>query len=346
VAENYKNRALDHARKGYFVFPAQLDKRPLKGLLQWESVATRDEAQINAWWDADPTLLPAIPPGRSGCAVIDVDRHEGKEDGFASLEKSGVDLPSTFKGTSLSGNGNHFWFRGDVGSVNGIFPGVDRKARGGYVVVPYELPDISEITTALPEVLSGGIKASSVERKYMTNSELNSWLRTVGAGEPGEEMYLLLEKFKPHGNQQMSILVAKVVSLASQGYPGAGVILDQMQDIWLSVAHSSGDPEEEFQVNIRSAIEKFGEPVPDTSAEDKMKELSAWRPKPDPDKMLDAVLYPYETSYPDWVVRRTDPKISSAILFLHEDAKKVRTEDVELWVFAARAHLKKVVENG
>src|SRR5690606_222640 len=130
------------------------------------------------------------------------------------------------------------------------------------VVVPYVLPEQSEIVEPLPEKLAGSKASSDVERSHKSVAELNGWLRTVGAGEPDDEMWTILETFSGRGNAQMSIHVAKVVSLAAQGHPGGTAILDSMQEKWLSEEHSSGDAEEEFQANIRSAIEKFGEPVP------------------------------------------------------------------------------------
>jgi len=252
--------ALDHASKGYPVFPCRQDKRPKYGLSDWENVATTNVEQIKAWW-AEDDFLPAIPPGRLGLAVIDVDRHEGSEDGFSSLEAANVTIGTPVFGTSISGNGMHFWFRWDVGSVNGIYPGVDRKAQGGYVVVPYILPSPFDITWPLPLELQFGVRASNVDRRQMSGSQLNTWLQTVGAGEPDMVMLEVLGRFKPRGNQQMSINVAKVVSLAAKGHPGAHDIISKMFDIWLSEPHYSGDPEEEFQVNVRSAVEKFGEPV-------------------------------------------------------------------------------------
>lgn len=253
--------ALTQARNGWPVFPCQEDKRPKKGLMDWETAATQDEEQIQSWWRENPEFLVAVPPGRRGKAVIDIDRHDGKDDGFASLEEAGITLPLAFNAPSVSRKGQHWWFAKEVGSVNGIYPGVDRKAQGGYIVTAYILPPPDQIATPLPEILSAGVQASNVERRDLSNFQLNDWLRTVGAGDPDDDMWQVVESFLPKGNQQMSVKIAKVVSLGAQGHPGATVALDRMKDIWLSVTHYSGDPDEEFQVNVRSAIEKFGEPV-------------------------------------------------------------------------------------
>lgn len=273
---NYLELALDHASKGYYVFPAQeSNKRPKRGFMDWEANASTDPEDIRKWW-SDGNWLPAVAPGRTGHAVIDVDRHPGKPDGFKILDEENVNMHSKVQGTSLSGNGTHFWYKHDVGSLNGVLVSVDRKAQGGYVVVPYVLPEQSEITEPLPEKLAGGIATVDVERNYKSVAELNTWLRIVGQGEPSGEMYEELERFRrTSGNSEMSKAIARVVSMAAgqsrrkeyagKYFPGATFILDAMKEHWMSVPHSSGDPEEEFQVNVRSAIEKFGEMAPDTS---------------------------------------------------------------------------------
>lgn len=269
---SYLEVALANARKGYPQFPTNFGlKTPKKGFNDWETNATTDEAQIKAWWD-EGDWLPAIPPGRIGKAVIDVDQHPGKPSGFESIERHKIFLPETFSRPSVSGNGLHYWFSGEVGSVNGVFPGIDRKAQGGYVVVVYELPDPSEIIVPIPERLSGST-SESVERHRKSRIQLNEWLFEVGAGTPDEVMWALLEGYLPSGNEHMSKYIARVVSQAAQGHPGASVVLDGMYDKWMDVSHFSGDPEEEFKVNVRSAIEKFGEPVPEMTVDEKVRQL-------------------------------------------------------------------------
>lgn len=204
-----------------------------------------------------------------------MDRHVGKDDGFESLDEAGVRLTSNVFGTSLSGNGTHYWHRHAVGSVNGIYPGVDRKAQGGYVVVPYIMPPQSEVQAPLPEELQGGVKASNVARKNLTGAQLNSWLYDVGEGVPDDEMWEAVEKMQDRGHQQMVASVARVASLAAEGHPGASTALERMQDKWLEGDHNSGDPETDFLSAVRSAIEKFGDRPPDTTLEDKWKALLA-----------------------------------------------------------------------
>lgn len=349
--------ALDHASKGYYVFPAQeTNKRPKRGFMDWEANASVDPEEIRKWW-SDGDWLPAVAPGRTGHAVIDVDRHPGKPDGFKSLDSENINMLSQVRGTSLSGNGTHFWYKHDVGSLNGVLPSVDRKAQGGYVVVPYTLPDQSEITEALPEKLSQGKATSDVERNHKSVAELNTWLRVIGAGEPGEELYLELEKFKlSSGNSAMSMYVARVIAMAAgqsqrknyrgKSFPGAAVILDLMMEWWLSQPHQSGDPEEEFQVNVRSAIEKFGEPAPDTSKIDKFYEyLNSGQNLTFRVQDLQMSLEAYCRSIdPNWETDKEKPEIFSMLNRCYLLIGSINTEsDLDTWRIKSKEIMKRVI---
>jgi len=343
---DYLALALDHASKGYYVFPAQEgNKRPKRGFMDWEANASTDPEEIRKWW-SDGNWLPAVAPGRTGHAVIDVDRHPGQPDGFKILDEENINMRSKVQGTSLSGNGTHFWHKHDVGSLNGVLTSVDRKAKGGYVVVPYILPEQSEIVEPLPEKLAGSKASSNVERRHKSVAELNGWLRTVGAGEPDDEMWTLLETFSSRGNAQMSVHVAKVVSLAAQGHPGGTYILDQMQEKWLSVEHHSGDAEEEFQVNIRSAIEKFGEPIPDTSLEDQFygylnKSENVVLRTEDMKKSLETYCRSID---PDWETRKEDPRVAHILNRCYTLIGNIRsTQDFETWRVKTKEIMKKVL---
>lgn len=344
---NWIELALDHASKGYPVFPArEEDKRPRAGFSDWENNATTDPELIRKWW-SEGNWLPAITPGRLGLAVIDVDRHPGKPDGFKTLEDENVVLRTEVTGTSLSGNGTHFWHRHDVGSLNGVLTSIDRKAKGGYVVVPYPLPDPTTITEPLPDKLAGSKKTIDVERKYKSVAELNSWLHTVGAGEPDDEMWRVLERYVPSGNQHMSVQVARVVRLAALHHPGATYILDTMQERWLDAPHSSGDPEEEFKVNVRSAIEKFGEPEPDTSLEDQFFDLL----NPSFDVSVNLVdlqnsLVAYCQSLTSiWDQIRDEPLTVRALNQCFLGLQNVHsTEDIKGWRTSAKSLMSKVID--
>lgn len=341
--------ALAQASNGWPVFPCRQDKRPKSGLNDWENVASTDPDQINQWWAENPDFLVAVPPGRLGKAVIDVDRHEGKADGFLSLEEREITLPDTFNKPSLSGNGQHYWFDGEIGSVNGVLPGIDRKARGGYIITNYVLPAPDQITTPLPKILSHSPTSLNVHRKNMTGHQLNVWLQDVGAGEPDEAMWEVIERFRPEGNQQMSVNIARVVSLAARGHPGAHEALGKMLEIWVGGVHSSGDPEEEFFANVRSAVEKFGEPIPETTVEDKWNDLI--KPKaPEPvnhDDLKDSLLtYCISLRENFLQILQTNQRVREVFIKCIQETRFVKTEEhVKVWRTHAKRRMKGVLDN-
>ncbi|MFC4667129.1 AAA family ATPase [Seohaeicola nanhaiensis] len=138
--------ALALAKAGVPVIPAEIVERPGKAPVKkpciegWQSKATTDPAQVRRWWKQFAHALPGIVTGpRSGIAVLDLDRKDGK-DGFATLRAMGHD-PDGFAGPSLDTptGGRHIYFRHSPGlrSTTGkIGDGVDVRAEGGFVVAP------------------------------------------------------------------------------------------------------------------------------------------------------------------------------------------------------------------
>jgi len=130
--------AIALAKRGLPVFPAGPDKRPL--VKDWQARATADPGAIRRWWRKWPDAMPALPMGRrSGLAVLDVDRKNGK-DGMAALRKLGHD-PAALSPVTIAtpSGGLHAYFRWPNGMGNspaGMPAGVDVRAAGGYVIAP------------------------------------------------------------------------------------------------------------------------------------------------------------------------------------------------------------------
>ncbi|HEY4116288.1 MAG TPA: phage/plasmid primase, P4 family [Byssovorax sp.] len=102
--------------------------------------ASRDAAQINAWWSKWPDANVGIATGRSsGLLVVDVDPRNGGDDGLAQLERTHGALPASVE-ASTGGGGRHILLRypesvGDEGiRCAKLGGGVDFKADGGYIV--------------------------------------------------------------------------------------------------------------------------------------------------------------------------------------------------------------------
>lgn len=143
-------RALKWAALGFKVFPCwPSDKSPIgQAVPHGFKDATTDTPTIERWWRMFPTALVGLPTGGS-VAVVDIDLkldNDGREvkNGFATLEKIGLNLPPTFTVKTRSG-GEHRYYRCPEGGLpsstdilrktnGGARTGIDIRADGGYVI--------------------------------------------------------------------------------------------------------------------------------------------------------------------------------------------------------------------
>jgi Bifunctional DNA primase/polymerase, N-terminal len=131
-------QALAYARHGWPVFPVvpgeKIPATP-RGLL----AATTDEAQIRAWWAANPGRNIGVATGRPGPDVVDVDRHGPEASGFAAwnaARREGlVARPMAIVRTPSSGM--HAYFQGSEQRSAATAAHVDFRSTGGYVVAPH-----------------------------------------------------------------------------------------------------------------------------------------------------------------------------------------------------------------
>lgn len=117
--------ALDLTRKGIPVFPCKLDKSPY--VARGFYAATRKRKQIIAWWTQWPDALIGVPTGKkSKIDVLDVDAIEA----IANLPA----IPLTRRHRTRRG-GYHYLFEvGGLATRQKVWPDVDTRGQGGYVV--------------------------------------------------------------------------------------------------------------------------------------------------------------------------------------------------------------------
>lgn len=139
-------------------------KVPLKGSNGFKD-ATRDQDQINRWWDTTPNANPGIPTGADNdLYVLDFDCGKGGQDLVARFEEKYGLLPRTR--VVRTGSGFHYWFRYPGGllgnTASKLLEYVDTRGEGGYVLAPgslhpngkyYELVDPTAPIADLPEHL-------------------------------------------------------------------------------------------------------------------------------------------------------------------------------------------------
>lgn len=133
--------ALYYAEQGLHVFPLTPGtKIPLKCSGGFKD-ATTDRAQVDLWWTGNPNLNIGIATGHL-VDVIDIDGAAGVRSWVELRE----DLPPILgKVSTPRPGGNHLYVRAVPGRGNkaGIFPAIDYRGTGGYVVAP-------------PSVITGG----------------------------------------------------------------------------------------------------------------------------------------------------------------------------------------------
>ena len=122
--------ALEIGRLGFAVFPLRpREKTPLTAHGHLD--ARLDEEAIRRWWGRHPcaNVGLAIPPG---LVVVDIDDLAA----LGRLKAEGRALPATVK--SATGRGVHLFYRTEAEIRNAVklFPGVDLRGVGGYVVAP------------------------------------------------------------------------------------------------------------------------------------------------------------------------------------------------------------------
>jgi hypothetical protein len=136
--------ALEYAQLGIVVFPCNpLDKKPLTG--RGFKDATRDEAQIRAWWQKWPNAMIGAPTGpATGMWVVDLDLDPARKiNGKATFDQLITQrgpIPETLTTITPRG-GQHLIFSWDANveirnSAGKIGPGIDVRGNGGYVCLP------------------------------------------------------------------------------------------------------------------------------------------------------------------------------------------------------------------
>lgn len=213
--------ALDYARAGLSVLPLrQRDKVPLtpRGVHD----ATTNLVVIRDWWRRWPgaNIGLAIPPG---VVVLDIDSPES----FQFLHAQGFELPATV--CSATARGEHHWYSTEGFRARngvGLFPGIDLRAAGGYVVVPpsvhasgvtyrWKVPFKRSAVAPAPEWLLARLKHSSSSAAKHTHNEWAIKLReTVPAGRRNatlaEVCGLLLRKLPAEIAAELAVCWATV----------------------------------------------------------------------------------------------------------------------------------------
>jgi len=125
------------ARLGWPVFPLKpRAKEPLTA--HGHKDATLDETIIRQWWKKWPKANIGIPTGVAFWA-LDVDPRHGGDDSLMALVARHTALADTIQQMTGGGGSQLLWQNPPGAKMpchNGVWPGIDVKGEGGYIVVP------------------------------------------------------------------------------------------------------------------------------------------------------------------------------------------------------------------
>ena len=138
--------ALWYASQGLYVFPlTPRTKVPIKGTNGCLG-ATDDPDMVNKWWTGQPAANIGLATGHV-VDVVDIDGAEGQRSRVRMWADNfeAIDVDALAKVCTPRPGGMHIYLpaTGD-GNKAGIFPGVDYRGAGGYVVAP---PSVNEVGT-------------------------------------------------------------------------------------------------------------------------------------------------------------------------------------------------------
>lgn len=132
--------ALAYAARGWPVFPCDGEKHPLTA--HGFKDASVEEAAVRSFWKRHPGARVGIATGGADLVAIDVDVKQGAP-GLQSWRALVEDIGEATEDTAITrtpSGGLHIYYRCEHGliasSVGKLAPGIDVRARGGYVIAP------------------------------------------------------------------------------------------------------------------------------------------------------------------------------------------------------------------
>lgn len=166
---NKKQWALQYAAMGLSVFPVKPQAKAPATAHGFKD-ATQDSGQIEKWWSENPDYNIGLATGEIApgvfITVIDIDRDSAKGvDGQKSLDeyvRVHSMLPLTVESRTPRG-GRHLLFKcySPIGCKTNLYPGVDVRGIGGYIVAPPSVVNQKEYQWVNPPVLTEIAEADS-----------------------------------------------------------------------------------------------------------------------------------------------------------------------------------------
>ena len=198
-------QALKYAAHGWPVFPAVPgEKIPVTP--HGFKDATTDQAQIRAWWQANPDRNIGIATGRPGPDVVDVDHHGKAGNGFAAwnqAKRAGL-LPQPQAIVQTPSGGMHAYYAGTEqrsASIGGKH--LDFRAAGGYVVAPHSTVGGKPYLVVQRQASAATVDFAAVREQVDPQPQRQPWKAPQGVRDGAQNLDHLMTQMagQPEGNR-------------------------------------------------------------------------------------------------------------------------------------------------
>lgn len=194
--DTIRNEAINYARRGFAVIPLWNNKK-LPATKHGLKDCSKDEGEVSelfaSYKSQDEPNIGIVTGSVSDIVVIDCDRHHDGADGVDVFKKwmvdNGILLCNQYI-VKTPNDGLHFYYRTDIArlinnSAGKLFPGVDVRGDGGYVVAPPSVIDgkVYSCLTDMNEIpeLPRQLAAKLLELKY--GSRAHEILDRIDSGD-------------------------------------------------------------------------------------------------------------------------------------------------------------------
>lgn len=227
--------------------------------------AALDPGLVDDWFTESPSARVGAFVGAGNLLAVDIDTKNGK-DGWDSLDKSWLEVPSTFSYQTPSG-GTHLIYSvpGDANlapstNYRGMV-GVDIRAGSSWVLWNGDVPASRDEFAPAPEWAMDKV---SVKTAAEFEGSLKEWFDTLEPGEPNVLVRGAISRIKDDmGHADMVAATYEAIRLGAEGNPGVPTLLEALEEAWESRDpgnHTTPEEQWEFKFHeaLTSGIEKFG----------------------------------------------------------------------------------------
>lgn len=260
--------ALGLVKLGVPVFKVRLTKEGVKepwGHANGHLDATLDPGLVTDWFIENQSAKVGAVMGDAGLIALDIDT-KNSHDGWDSLDKAWVAVPSTFGYDTPSG-GRHLIYTAPKdknlapsANYRGM-DGVDIRAGSSWVLWNGDAPKSRDEFASAPEWM---LDEKSVKSAEGFQGTVREWYNSLESGAPNALVRGAIERVKPDmSHSDMVAATYEAIRLGAEGAMGVPDLLSALEEAWLNREpghHTTPEDRWEFKFHeaLASGIEKHG----------------------------------------------------------------------------------------